>query len=184
MQFGLAVHPEYTLLGHEVGGDIDTVGGIVLTALADAVYEHEGTVQLLEIKTEKAWASTGRRKDAAAAGRSTFAKLAHMEQMKVQQIVLAGRGLFHVDHGWVVYWEKNDGQIDQQPVDLDDPALLEAVGERLNAREQAWSRYIWHDELPARLTTFPDKGLCKPRSDTDGRGMYCPYRQHCVRASA
>ena len=183
IQFGIAVHPDYMLLSHECGGDLYVPDlGVTISAHADIVYEHEGIVCLLEIKTEKAWASTGRRKEAKAAGRSSAVKRSHAEQVKVQQIVLQGLELFDVVAAWVVYFEKNDGQLDQQPVDLDDPDLMAAVGALLDARENAWARWHVGGRLPERLATFPDKGLCKPRSETDARGMYCPYRIECTLA--
>jgi len=181
IQFGLAVHPEYRLLAHEVGGDVALGVDTYLTALGDAVYQHDGMVQLLEIKSESQWASTGRRREAKEHGRVSYAKPQHMEQMKVQDIVLRTLRRFDVEAGWVVYWEKNAGQLDQQPVDLGDAALGSAVRRHINEREQAWTEYVNHGHLPPPLPEWPNKGLCQPRSKTDVRGRYCPYRIECLR---
>ncbi len=89
IQFGLAMHPDYQLLGHEVGGSYQLPDGAVLSAHADAVYVHDEVRNLVEIKTEATYSARMRRIEAARAGRTSSARPEHIEQVGAQALVLA-----------------------------------------------------------------------------------------------
>jgi hypothetical protein len=180
LQVGLAVHPEYLLLGHEIGGVAER-DGIRLAALADAVYlDPAGQCCILDLKSEKDYARGWREKEAAAAARLTSVKPEHALQLKATAAVIHRLTEHRPLWGWVIYFNKNSGDIDPQLVPLGVADVVEA----LQRREQAWTEYNVLGVLPARLETFPSKGLCTPRSASDPRGKWCGFRQYCSGAKA
>lgn len=177
MQFGLAVHPDYTLLGHEVGG-IATRNGLSVAALADAVYrDYSRTVAILEVKSEKEYAAKYRTEEAQAAGRPSNAKPEHVLQVRAQAAVLESETDLRPTHADICYWSKDSGSIEVCRVELDTAPVREAI----QTREDAWTDYQWSGILPPRLDAFPNKALCQPRSAKDPRGKYCPVREACAR---
>jgi hypothetical protein len=95
----------------------------------------------------------------------------------------------HYEHGWVIYIDKESGNIDQQPVEITAELRLE-VQRRVYALEDAWEGYERVEALPPMLPDEEKTGRdrkkymapawqCRPRSDTDGRGLYCQARTAC-----
>lgn len=182
IQFGLAVHPDYTLLGHEIGG-VATRDGLQLAAHADAVYlDPSGQCCIVDVKTEREGkfktAQQWRQEDAAKEGRETTEKPEHALQLQATAGVIHRLTEFRPVYGWIVYFGKNSGYIDPQPV----PLTIEPVVAELQRREDAWTDYSWSGALPPVLDNFiADKGLCAARSRTDRRGFYCGHRAECER---
>lgn len=179
LQMGLSVHPDYVLLAHEVGGRIQYQGMTTrLSARCDAVFEFEGHVALIEIKTESPFAPKMRRADATAEGRDHTARPEHVDQLTATAWVLSfTHPHLTIESGWVVYVNKADGDIDQQQVPIDDVHRIAAL---VNGRDRAWEDFTFEGDggLPERLKSYPG-GLCAPRSTTDPRGKWCQYRTHC-----
>ena len=100
---------------------------------------------------------------------------------------------FAIDSGWVVYVDEETGEHDQQPVVIGDQ-LRQHVVDRVAMLERMWARYVADGTLPDLLADelkvdkrykppreyFATPGLCRPRSDTDPRGMYCRVREECM----
>lgn len=179
LQFGLAVSPDYELLAHEVGGIATSSDGYNLAALADSVFRdlHTGIVAILEVKSEKEYAAKYRKEEAEAAGRTHNAKPDHVLQVRSQAAVIYSQTDLRPTHAAICYWSKDSGTIEVCWVVLDTVPVREAV----QRRELAWTDYQLSGHLPERLSDFPGKNLCQPRSKTDPRGKYCPVREACAR---
>jgi hypothetical protein len=175
LQMGLAVSDRYTLLAHEAGGKH---GELNLKAHCDAVFEFDGELAIIDIKTESPFAPKMRRADAKASGRDHSARPEHWDQLLATIMVLqATRPELHPETGWIVYVDKSSGDVDQQQVPVED---VSPVGAKIGRRDAAWSDYALFGTLPDRLKDFP-KGLCSPRSETDPRGKWCSYRGECLK---
>ena len=179
IQFGLAVHPEYELLAHEIGGFHK---GLRIAARCDALYRDKGgRVTILEVKTEKMGADKWRQREAQKAHRQTTANPTHMVQAKATSMVISvNRPELAPERGWIAYFDKNTGNIDQQPLDWED--LEEQVIERVHLRNGMWAQYEANGELPDVLDQFPNRGLCQDRGDGTERGLYCQFRESCILA--
>jgi hypothetical protein len=166
LQMGLAVHPDITLHGHETGGWDAELG---IAAHTDAVFEIGGVMATLDLKSEKAWASTGRKRDAQAEGRTSTERPGDRIQLQATAAILRRLTPYDPTVGWLVYFEKDSGSWELCEVDVTAEA---APVEWVAKREDAWSRWLWTGVLPPVLPSFPDKGLCNAK--------YCRVREHCL----
>lgn len=196
MQSGLSLSGDYQLLGTEIGGYHPT---LPLAALADIVYAYKEEPLILEVKTESTYAAKHRREEVwlCEDGETmTAARKEHCVQIAAQAVVLGVRRAFGpiwaVERGWVVYVNKETGEHDQQPVVIG-PELRQHVIDRVFMLEMAWSIYTADGILPGLLPDelkvdkryrppreyWASPGLCRPRSDSDPRGLYCRVRAEC-----
>lgn len=187
IQFGLAVHPDYTLLGHEIGGVAER-DGLTLAAHSDAVYlDPSGQCCVIDVKSEREYAKGWREKDATVRGDTCTAKPEHVLQLCGTAGIIHRLTEYRPMHGWIIYFSKESGRIDSVPVHL---SVDHAVAE-IRRREDAWTDYRWTGELPPVLADFTavnkdrksdiGKGLCTPRSAADRRGVWCGHREECER---
>lgn len=172
IQFGLAVHPEYTLIGHEIGGWSTTSP---LAGLVDAVFEFDGRIIQLEIKSEKQMAAKIRREAAQREGRTDTGKDDHKSQVDAGTILLLELHNIDVNERWLLYICKNDENLDAQPVPFD--------GERgfnLGRRLGNLDRLTAQNEPPERLD-LNDRSIawrCQ-QYNRENRGRWCPYWSTC-----
>lgn len=199
LQDGIKLSPQYRLIGVEMGGHHPDMP---LAALADIVYQHEDEVLICEVKTESHFAATHRREEVWLAEdmeTMTAARPEHCLQMAAQALVLEATDLLldepplEIERGWVVYQDKETGEHDQQPVVIGDE-LRRHVIDRVELLEEFWRRYVADGWLPALLPDelkvdkrhkppreyFATAWQCRPRSDTDPRGLYCRVREECM----
>lgn len=197
--FGIQLVDGYTFLGWQKGGHHDS---LPLSALADILYrwDESGETMILECKTESSFAAKHRREEMweLPSGGSSSARAEHVLQMTAQSMVLEANGWPRINYGWAAYVEKEKGDVDEQPVEITD-ALRERVAQNVGLLEAAWANYAVIDgRLPSRLPneikldkrSKPPREYvtgawqCRPRSDSDNRGLYCPCRSHCFSLEA
>ena len=183
-QFGMELLGQYDIIQTEIGGQHQT---LPLVARADLTYRHEDDDYIVDWKTESSFAGKHRREQAS---EGTTARHEHQIQVTAGAMVLESKySGFHFERGWVVYIDKESGNIDQQPVEITD-TLRNEVTERLNALEQAWTLATQAGILPPMLLDEEKTGRdrkkymapawqCRPRSETDPRGLYCQARTAC-----
>lgn len=191
-QFGMELLGQYENIATEIGSRHNT---LPLTARADLIYQHEDEWYIVDWKTESSFAGKHRREEAT---NGTTARHEHQIQVTAGAMVLenhdnsgdlSGAQVLHFDRGWVVYINKESGEIDQQPVNITDELRFE-VSKRVFDLEEAWARAANDGILPPMLPDEEKTGRdrkkymapawqCRPRSDTDGRGLYCQARSAC-----
>lgn len=197
LQNGLALVDDYSLIGVEIGGRHPT---LPLAALADIVYAYQAEPIILEVKTESHYSGKHRREEVYVCEDNetmTAARKEHCVQIAAQAVVLEANdplvGRPMISRGWVVYVDKETGEHDQQPVVIG-PELRAHVVDRVNLLERLWARYKADGTLPELLPDelkvdkrhkppreyFAAPGLCRPRSDSDPRGLYCRVRKECM----
>ena len=190
-QLGLATHPEYVLVGHEIGG-VHTSGS--LAARGDAVFRlADGTLVLIDLKTEKPGASKNRHSDAVRrsktgedGGKYSAARPDHCVQVRATQAVVTNLYGLAVDEAWVVYVDRGWLSIDPQPVEL------KAISNQWGMSEEVFTRLRTLDEyrhgvrvshgaaMPPRL---PDShwncGELTVEGQKMGVGKYCSVWSYC-----
>lgn len=182
-QFGMELLGQYENVKTEIGGRHSS---LPLAARADLIYQHEEEWYIVDWKTESSFAGKHRREEAKD---GTTARHEHQIQVTAGAMVLESPGNAHFDRGWVVYINKESGEIDQQPVNITDD-LREEVYDRLGWLETAWKAASEDGILPPMLPDEQKMGRdrkpymapawqCRPRSDTDPRGLYCQSRTAC-----
>jgi hypothetical protein len=184
MQFGLAVHPDYDLIGHEIGGK-----SLGLAARCDAVFRAGDSIILIDVKTEAANSGLMRRKDAKERESATTVRPDHEMQIHATAKVLFDCHQIVVDEAWVCYVDKDSGDVDQQPVAVSTLGTV-LVQERVRTLDSIAIAYDESGALPDVLPITEKIGRdrrpymakpwrCAPRSESDERGKWCPYRLHC-----
>jgi hypothetical protein len=188
-QFGMELLGQYQGVQTEIGGHH---ASLPLAARADLIYEHGDETYIVDWKTESSFAGKHRREEAS---EGTTARHEHQIQVTAGAMVLESIYPGNpIERGWVVYIDKESGNIDQQPVEIT-AELRNEVTERLNALEQAWTLATQAGILPPMLPDEEKTGRdrkkymapawqCRPRSDTDGRGLYCQARTACFARNA
>jgi hypothetical protein len=183
-QFGMELLGQYKAILTEIGGQHKT---LPLAARADLTYWHEGASYIVDWKTESSFAGKHRREEAT---NGTTARHEHQIQVTAGAMVLESINLAeHTENGWIVYINKESGEIDQQPVEITDDLRREVVV-RLGNLEDAWDRWTRFEALPPMLPDEEKRGRdrklymatawqCRPRSESDGRGLYCQARTAC-----
>jgi hypothetical protein len=189
-QFGMELLGQYEFIETEVGGRHRM---LPLAARADLTYWHEHERYIVDWKTESSFAGKHRREEAQD---GTAARHEHQIQVTAGALVLEdyAQTPHRIERGWIVYIDKESGNIDQQPVEITDQ-LRNEVTERLGALETAWTLATQAGILPPMLPDEEKTGRdrkkymapawqCRPRSDTDGRGLYCQARTACFARNA
>jgi hypothetical protein len=188
-QFGMEMLGQYEGIQTEIGGKHTT---LPLAARADLIYSHEDEWYIVDWKTESSFAGKHRREEAI---NGTTARHEHQIQVTAGAMVLENMGENGVpfpkpfERGWVVYIDKESGAIDQQPVEITD-ALRSEVTERLYGLERAWLLAETDGTLPPMLPDEEKRGRdrkpymatawqCRPRSESDPKGLYCSARVAC-----
>jgi hypothetical protein len=191
-QFGMELLGQYEAIETEIGGRHPL---LPLAARADLIYRHDGEDYIVDWKTESTFAGKHRREEAT---NGTTARHEHQIQVTAGAMVLqeiaAVAALAEITprrftHGWVVYIDKESGAIDQQPVEITEELRREVV-ERIGKLEDAWERWERHHVLPPMLPDERKIGRdrkpymatawqCRPRSESDPRGLYCSARTSC-----
>lgn len=183
-QFGMELLGQYDEIHTEIGGRHPT---LPLAARADLIYQHQGEAYIVDWKTESSFAAKHRREEAT---NGTAARHEHQIQVTAGAMVIENgpsqgyRPGF--GRGWVVYINKESGAIDQQPVEITDE-LRDEVKHRLLMLENAWTAAANEGKLPPMLPDEEKTGRdrkkymapawqCRPRSDSDPRGLYCSAR--------
>jgi hypothetical protein len=178
-QFGLAVHPDYILVGHELGG---IHGSGDLAARADAVFSVDGQLVLIDIKSEKPGASKNRHSDAVRrskagedGGKYSAARPDHCVQIEATSEVLKSTHNLVVDEAWAVYVDRGWLTIDPQPVNPrpQPSTLIRRVLDLDFAR----------DTLPALPNPYPKEHWNCRELTVEGQkmgvGKYCNFWSYC-----
>lgn len=190
LQCGMYHHAAYHVVGTEMGGLHPWLN---LAARADVVYSPPGPhgTWIMEIKTESGLASKFRKARAQKAGLEGAADVNHRLQVATQAVLIESLHPGNrIEDAWIVYVDKESGDLDPQRVYLDDELRLE-VPARVDMLESTWDMYVRTELLPKRLpleeatdrktkkTYMKVSGLCAPRSDSDPKGKYCGARVAC-----
>lgn len=193
-QFGMELLGQYPEVHTEIGSKHRT---LPLTARADLIYKHEDEWYIVDWKTESSFAGKHRREEAT---NGTTARHEHQIQVTAGAMCLEdhdqsgdviGAPLPRFDRGWVIYINKESGEIDQQPVEIT-AELRREVDHRLADLENAWLDAALNGILPPLLPDEEKTGRdrkkymapawqCRPRSDSDPKGLYCQARSQCFK---
>jgi hypothetical protein len=185
-QFGMELLGQYEGIKTEIGGKHST---LPLAARADLIYWHESENYIVDWKTESSFSGKHRREEAK---EGTTARHEHQIQVTAGAMVLESiDDDYRFSNGWVVYINKESGEIDQQPVEIT-AELRDEVKHRLLALENAWSAASTDGTLPPMLPDEEKTGRdrkkymatawqCRPRSETDPKGLYCQARSACFK---
>lgn len=201
-QFGLAVHPEYVLVGHEMGG-VHKSG--VLAARADAVFwtgppnisgnyhVDDQRLVLTDLKTEKPGASKNRHSDAVRrsktgedGGKYSAARPDHCVQVRATTEVVQDLYNLAIQEAWAVYVDRGWLTIDPQPVEL------KAISDQWGMSKEVFNRLRTLDEY--RHGVQVSKGSAMPpqlsashwncqelviEGQKMGVGKYCQAWSYC-----
>lgn len=172
-------HPEYELIGAEVGMVHPT---LPLKGKPDLLYRYEGAVYAFDLKSESNAAAKWRRSERQPGG--TAARYEHQLQVAGQAFLYHALHQEPVADGFLGYVDRELYDVDVQDADLWPSAeggfLPPMVPHIVADLEAAWERYTTTGQLPRVLPSFPAKALCKPRGANDERGFYCEARSSCL----